>query len=151
MDFSSVDDFLRQAQAAKQHSRDAIDDNLEPILEDPSMVGIPPDLVAPFEELFETFGDEALRQISLFCIGKWHALHNSILQQHIEQNNTNEGLATMSDLSRICTILQLIEQTGSFSGDEQWKKMLKSTISKAILKDMEERDISPELFFGGEQ
>jgi type II restriction enzyme len=44
MDFSSVGDFLRQAATAKQDKRQAIDDHLEPFMEDPATVGIPPGL-----------------------------------------------------------------------------------------------------------
>jgi hypothetical protein len=72
MDFSSVGDFLRQAATAKQDKRQAIDDQLMPLMEDPATVGIPPNLAAAIETLLEAYGDETYRQIALFCLGKWH-------------------------------------------------------------------------------
>jgi hypothetical protein len=57
----------------------------------------------------------------------------------------------MNDLSRINTILQLLEQIGSFGGDEEWRKMLKTTVTKAAIKTMEENNISPDVFFGEEK
>ena len=75
MDFSSVGDFLRQAATAKQDKRQAIDDHLEPFMEDPATVGIPPELATAIETLLEAHGDETYRQIALFCLGKWHQIH----------------------------------------------------------------------------
>jgi len=151
MDFSSVGDFLRQAATAKQDKRQAIDDQLEPFMEDPSTVGIPPDLAAAIETLLEAHGDETYRQIALFCIGKWHQAHCEILQQHIENDGTSEMLMVMSDLSKLSTVLMLSDQVGSFGGDDNWRKMLRTIVGQSVLETIEEKGISFDSLFGQAQ
>lgn len=148
MDFSSVGDFLRQAATAKQNKRQAIDDHLEPFMEDPATVGIPPDLAATIEALLETYGDETYRQIALFCLGKWHHAHCEVLQQHIENDGTSEMLMVMSDLSKLSTVLMLSEQVGSFGGDDDWRKMLRAIVGQSVLETIEEKGISFDSLFG---
>lgn len=149
MDFSSVGDFLRKAASAKQDRRKVIEENLAPFLEDPALTGIPPSLATTFEDLLEEYGDEAYRQIAIFCIGKWHTIHTEILQEHIDNNGVSEALLTMSDLSRLCSALQLLEQVGSFSGDEEWRTMLKRIVGQAVLENIEETGRDPQSFFRG--
>ena len=147
MDFSSVGDFLRQAATAKQDKRRVIDDHLEPFMEDPATVGIPPDLATAIETLLETYGDETYRQIALFCLGKWHQAHCEILQQHIENDGTSEMLMTMGDISKLSTVLMLLEQVGSFGGDDEWRKMLRTIVGQSVLETMEEKGISFDSIF----
>lgn len=151
MDFSSVGDFLRKAATAKQDKRKAIDEGLVPFLEDPATIGVPPSLANALEELLEQYGDEAYRQTALFCIGKWHSAHTEILQEHVDNDGMSEALLTMSDLSKLSTILLLLEQVGSFGGDEQWRKMLRKVVGQSVLEHLEEEGISPDAFFAGEQ
>jgi hypothetical protein len=151
MDFSSVGDFLRKAAIAKQDSRKVIDEGLAPFLEDPATIGVPPDLSEKLEELMEEYGDEALRQVALFCTGKWHRVHTEILQEHIDNEGTSEALLTMSDLSKLSTILMLLEQVGSFGGDDQWRKMLRQIVGQSLLEHLEEEGIPPSSFFSKEQ
>ena len=148
MDFSSVADFLRQAATAKQDKRQAIDDQLIPFMEDPATVGIPPDLATAIETLLETYGDETYRQIALFCLGKWHQTHCGILQQHIENDGTSEMLMVMSDISKLSTVLMVLEQVGSFGGDDDWRKMLRTIVGQSVLETIEEKGISFDSLFG---
>ena len=147
MDFSSVGDFLRQAASAKQDKRQAIDDRLEPFMEDPSTVGIPPELATAIETLLEAHGDETYRQIALFCLGKWHQTHCEVLQQHIENDGTSEMLMVMSDISKLSTVLMIMEQVGSFGGDDDWRKMLRAIIGQSVLETIEEKGISFDSIF----
>ena len=147
MDFSSVGDFLRQAATAKQDKRQVIDDHLEPFMEDPATVGIPPDLATAIETLLETYGDETYRQIALFCLGKWHQAHCEILQQHIENDGTSEMLMTMGDISKLSTVLMILEQVGSFGGDDEWRKMLRTIVGQSVLETLEEKGISFDSIF----
>ena len=151
MDFSSVGDFLRQAATAKQDKRQAIDDHLEPFMEDPATVGIPPGLAAAIETLLETYGDETYRQSALFCLGKWHKIHCEVLQQHIENDGTSGMLMVMSDLSKLSTVLMLSDQVGSFGGDDSWRKMLRTIVGQSVLETMEEKGVSLDSLFGQEQ
>lgn len=147
MDFSSVGDFLRKAATAKQDRRKVIDEGLSPFLEDPSTIGVTPALSETLEELTEQYGDEALRQVALFCIGRWHRLHTDILSQHLKNDGTSEALLTMNDLSKLSTILQLLEQVGSFGGDDAWRKMLRQIVGQSLLEHIEENGIDPTTFF----
>ena len=151
MDFSSVGDFLRQAATAKQDKRQAIDDHLVPFMEDPGTVGVPPELGASIETLLEAYGDETYRQIALFCLGKWHQTHCSVLQQHIENDGTSEMLSemlmVMSDISKLSTVLMIMEQVGSFGGDDDWRKMLRTIVGQSVLETIEEKGISFDSIF----
>jgi hypothetical protein len=117
-------------------------------MEDPATVGIPPDFAAAIETLLEAYGDEAYRQIALFCLGKWHHAHCEVLQQHIENDGTSEMLMVMSDLSKLSTVLMLTEQVGSFGGDDSWRKMLRTIVGQSVLETIEEKGISFDSLFG---
>ena len=151
MDFSSVGDFLRQAASAKQDKRNVIDEGLAPFLEDPATIGVPPSLSEALEALLEEFGDEAYRQAALFCTGRWHRIHTEVLQEHIDNDGMSEALLTMSDLSKLSTVLLLLEQVGSFGGDDQWRKMLRKIVGQSLLEHLEEEGTDPESFFSREQ
>lgn len=150
MEFSSVDDFLRKTASAKRDKRSVIDDELAPFIEDPATIGVPPTLVDALEKLLHLYGDETFRQVALFCVGKWHRTHCEILQQHITNAGMSEALLTMGDISKLSTTLQLLEQVGSFGGDDSWRKMLREMVGQAVLENIEERGISPETFFSQE-
>lgn len=146
MDFSSVDDFLRQAKSAKDQTIASIDDNLTPYFDDAGLVGVPPVLANSIADLMNEYGDESYKQIILFCMNQWHNYHAHILRKQINNDCIQEGLAIMDDLSRLTIVLQLVQQTGSFSGDEQWLRMIKTTVTHAMLKKLEENNISLEDF-----
>lgn len=147
MDFSSVGDFLRKAATAKEDKRAAIDERLSPLLEDPSTIGIPPEVSDMLESLTERYGDETYRQVALFCLGKWHNIHTDHLQQHVLNGGVNESLITMSDVSKLSTIIMLLDQVASFGGDEQWRTMIKELVGQKLLEHLEEQDIDPDSFF----
>lgn len=146
MDFSSVDDFLRQAKSVKEETIASIGENLTPYFDDAGLVGIPPVLADSIATLVNQHGDETYRQIILFCMNQWHNYHAHILRKQINNDCIQEGLAIMDDLSRLTTVLQLLQQTGSFSGDEQWLKMIKATVTSAMLEKLEESNLSLEEF-----
>jgi hypothetical protein len=149
MDFSSVGDFLRKAASAKQDRRKTIDENLAPFLEDPATIGIPPSLSESIEALLEQHGDETYRQVAIFCIGKWHSVHTDILQEHVDNDGMSEALLTMNDLSKLSSVLQMLEQVGSFGGDDSWRKMLRKIVGQSVLETLEEHGSDPESFFYG--
>ena len=63
--FDSVDQFLRQAVAAKDGKRQAIASSISPGLQDHGTVGIPPKLAATIEAMLQKHGDETYRQIAV--------------------------------------------------------------------------------------
>ena len=147
MDFSSVNDFLKKASSAKKQERQLIDDELDPFLSDPTTVDITPELFNAIDKLKEEYGDEALRQVGMFCLGKWVELHESMLHQHIQAATIDAALMTMNDISRLTLIIQTIESIGSFSGDEEWRKMLKNIVSQSLLERLEEDGLDAASFF----
>ena len=146
MDFSSVDDFLRQAKSVKEETIASIDENLTPYFDDAGLVGVPPIFANSIAALVNQYGDETYRQIILFCMNQWHNYHAHILRKQINNDCIQEGLAIMDDLSRLTTVSQLLQQTGSFSGDEEWLKMIKATVTSAMLEKLEESNLSLEEF-----
>lgn len=160
MDFSSVDDFLRKAASAKDEKRIAIDDSLAPLMDDPSIVGVPVELLDAIEHLLSAYGDEAFRQIALFCLGRWLSVHADRVNDQTKTESWPEALHTMSDIGRLSSAMQTIEQIASFTGDEQWRKMLRSIIGQSVIEKLEESNSKVEdfmseaedymdLFFGG--
>lgn len=142
MDFSSVDDFLQRATAAKQGERRTIADNLEPWLEDDSVYALPPQSAALLEEAIAKYGDEALKQFVIVCLGKWCQIHEGFLKEHTSMNKIDQALLTCADLTKIAQALQMISSIGSFSGDEHYRKAMKEQIGQAVLEQIEETGMS---------
>lgn len=153
LDFSSVNDFLRKASSAKNNERQAIEEGLSPLIEDPALIGVPPEMADCIEHFVGDHGDEALRQIGLFCIGKWMKLHAVMVDEHGNNEDWPEALHVMNDASKLSTAMQIIEQVGSFGGDDSWRKMLRGFVSQSILEKLEEDGNHSSLlsFFFGEQ
>ena len=147
MDFSSVNDFLKKASSAKSQERQLIDDELDPFLSDPATVGITPDLSSAIDELKGKYGDEAFKQIGIFCLGKWLELHEEVLHRHIQTETIDAALMTMNDISRLTLIIQMLESIGSFGGDEDWRKMLKDIVGQSLLEKLEEDGLDAASFF----
>jgi uncharacterized protein YjeT (DUF2065 family) len=147
MDFSSVNDFLKKATSAKSQDRQLIDDELDPFLSDPATIGITPELSEDIDGLKTKYGDEALRQIGIFCLGKWLEVHEEILQQHIQTETMDAALLTMNDISKLTLAIQTLEGIGSFGGDEDWKRMLKDIVGQTLLERLEEDGVDPVSFF----
>lgn len=147
MDFSSVNDFLKKARSGKNEERQIIDDELDPLLSDPATIGIPPELSESIDLLKERYGDEAYKQIGMFCIGKWLQIHEGILNQHVKTEKMDAALLTMNDIALIALTIQTLERIGSFGGDEDWRKMLKGVVGQSILELLEEDGLDAQSFF----
>ena len=144
MDFSSVNEFLKAARSAKKDQEAIISEKIEPFMDDPSTIGITPELSESLDDLVEKYGDEALRATAMFSIGKWMEVHNDILQQHCMNDDMQAALWVMNDISKLSLVLQTMEDISSFGGDDDWRKMLKKVVSQAVLENCEERGIKPE-------
>lgn len=146
--FQSVEDFLRKAMGAKSGDRQIIEEEIGMQLDDPDLVGVPENLRASIEAGLEEYGDEALRQIALFCLEKWMGIHEEILEQHIALDSTEPAALTAADLATITSAVRLLASVGSFGGDEEWRTMLKEYTVQAVLEQCEEDNIDITSFFG---
>jgi len=138
--FSSVEDFLRKTKEAKAKQRPAIEEHVRDYLDDPYMVGVSPDLADTITDLVETHGDEALRQIALFCLGKWFEVHTGVVQQYVENEDVPKALASIMDATRISDSIALLESVGSFSGDDDWRQMLHESLVSAVNDAMNQQE-----------
>jgi len=138
--FSTVDDFLRKAEAAKTPKREAIADGLHDHLMDPGTVAVPPALHDVIESYVHRYGDEAYRQIGLYALGKWFAMHTKLVEEFLANDQIHEACACIMDASRISSAMHLLTDLGSFGGDDDWREMVEETMSQAILEDMEEME-----------
>lgn len=145
--FDSVDGFLRQAHKAKQSQRDAIDKGLEPLLDDPATFAILPDLADLIDRDLEAYGDEVLKQTAAVALGKWVHCHQEWLQQHIEHEAAPEAAMTAADMAKLVQAVRLIEEVGSFGGDEDYRKAAKKAINQAVLEKLEAEGRSVEEAF----
>lgn len=136
-DFSSVNDFLRQAVAAKEGKRQAISDSIAPSIQDHGLVGIPPKLASSLESMLERYGDEAYRQVALFCLGKWFELHHGMFEELIGEE-PGMACSCLMDATRIADALHLLSEINSIGGDGGWRNMLSQTLSQHILEELEE-------------
>ena len=138
-DFSSVDDFLRQATAAKDGKRQAIGASISPGLQDQGLVGIPPELASTIEDMLQSYGDETYRQIALFCLGKWFELHIGMFEELIGEE-PSMACSCLMDATRIADSLHLLSEINSIGGDKGWRTMLEQTLSQHILEELEEEN-----------
>lgn len=146
-DLNSVEEFLRKTDAARQSKRDAVEDGLRAYIEDPSTIGVTPELGETIQGLVESYGDEVFRQLAIFCIGKWLDVHAEIAKDHCKTDSIPELIATTSDATRLGVVMQTLEQVSSFSGDQHWRKMLCSHVAETIIDDFEERGLDPMTVF----
>ena len=135
--FSTVEDFLKQAVAAKDGKREAIGQAISPGLQDHGTVGIPPKLAATIEAMLKKYGDESYRQIALFCLGKWFELHIGMFEELIGEE-PSMACSCLMDATRIADSLHLLGEINSIGGDGGWKPMLEQTLSQHILEELEE-------------
>lgn len=135
--FDSVDQFLRQAVAAKDGKRHAIGASLSPHLQDHGIVGIPPKLAGTIEAMLQKHGDEVYRQIALFCLGKWFETHIGMFEELIGEE-PSMGCSCLMDATRIADALHLLSEINSIGGDGGWRIMLEETLSQHILEELEE-------------
>ena len=146
MEFSSVNDFLNQAASVKRNERSAIADGLSPFIDSPSTIGVPPTLLETIETMEEKYGDEALKQVGLFCLMRWLEIHAGTLEEHQNNESWPEALHTMADLSNLSTSIRTIEQIGSFGGDDDWRQMLREIVTQAVMEQMEESGCIKNMF-----
>ena len=135
--FSTVEDFLKQAVAAKDGKREAIGQAISPGLQYHGTVGIPPKLAATIEAMLKKYGDESYRQIALFCLGKWFELHIGMFEELIGEE-PSMACSCLMDATRIADSLHLLGEINSIGGDGGWKPMLEQTLSQHILEELEE-------------
>lgn len=136
-DFFSVDDFLRQAVAAKDGKRQAINASIAPHIQEHGTVGIPPKLASTLEAMLQRHGDETYRQVALFCLGKWFELHNGMFEELIGEE-PSMACSCLMDATRIADALHLLSEINSIGGDQGWRAMLSETLSQHILEELEE-------------
>lgn len=137
-DFSTVGDFLRAAQSAKQDRLQAVSEGIAPHLNEHGTVGVPPRLAQTIDGLLEDYGDEAYRQIALFSLGKWFELHVGMSEEHFANDDVAFGASAIMDATRISDALHLLAEIKSFGGSKSWKEMLNNTLSQFILENIEE-------------
>ena len=144
--FTSVDAFLKAAQASKASQLSGIEDKLSPVIDDPYAFSVPPELLDTIEAMVEEHGDEALKAIAMFCLGSWHQHHMGMLQQHCLHGNNESALWTMGDSAKLGLLMEGIADLGSFSGDESWKAMLKKSVARTVANHYEEHNLPLDSF-----
>ena len=133
---------------AKSGDRQIIEEEIGMQLDDPAVVGVPDNIRDSIDSSLEEYGDEALRQIALFCLGRWMGIHEEMLEQHVQLDLTHPAVLTSSDLATITNASKLLASVGSFGGDEEWRAMLKEHTIQAVLEQCEEGNIDISTFFG---
>jgi hypothetical protein len=53
----------------------------------------------------------------------------------------------MADASKLGAALRMVEEIGSFSGTEQWTKMLREVVGQAVMENCEDQGIDIFSFF----
>lgn len=149
--FKSVNDFLSSARAAKKDTASQIEGQIAPIVDDHDAICITPDIFSCIDNYRQQYGDEALRAIGLFCIGKWITLHQDIIQGHVKNNAIAESLQVAGDLAKLLTALDIIKDVASFGGDIEWRAMIKEEMGKVVMEACEEKGLSVDQFFKNHQ
>lgn len=139
----SVDGFLEAVREAKASKRQAVDTSLSDQLSDPDCIGVPADFSRSVDTLIERYGDEALRSIALWAIGRWTQIHQRILEQRMITGDLQATAFTSGDLTRLASALRLVSEVGSFGGDDDWRAMLRKDLGQAVLERMEELGYDP--------
>lgn len=111
--------------------------------DDPHLISVPPKFGKTLQHLTENFGDEALRQIALFALGKWFSIHTSVVEDLVTQGETHAALSTTMDATRISQCISILECVGSFSGSDDWREMVRVFAVEAVA-DAYEGDASEE-------
>ena len=145
--FDSVGNFLRQAKEAKASKRAAIDEGLSPLLTDPSTFAIAPDAADLLEESLERYGDEALKATAIVALGKWVELHGTWLEQHMLNGSMQEAVLTACDMAKLTQAIRLMEDVGSFGGDDDYRAAVREQINQAVLERLEETGEEPSDIF----
>ncbi len=137
--FSSVEDFLRKTRDAKTKQRPEIDERVRDYLEDPHLVGVAPVIADMLDDMLHKYGDESIRQIALFCLGKWFSIHAGVIEDLVKNEQVPAAMSSSMDAARISDAIALLESVGSFGGDDDWKKMLHETLVSAVNDAMNQK------------
>ncbi len=137
--FSSVEDFLRKTRDAKTKQRPEIDERVRDYLEDPHLVGVAPVIADMLDDMLHKYGDESIRQIALFCLGKWFSIHAGVIEDLVKNEQVPAAMSSSMDAARISDAIALHESVGSFGGDDDWKKMLHETLVSAVNDAMNQK------------
>ena len=113
---------------------------VQDFVNDPSMVGVPVEMADAIGQLMEKYGDEPLRQIALFALGKWYGVHVGVVQEMVVTEDFSASIAASMDAARINTAIQTLETVGSFGGDDDWRNMLSETIVSEVDEHRARRD-----------
>lgn len=148
---NSVNDFLRKVQGAKAKQREAVETGLEPLLSDPATFVVSPEIARLIDDSCERYGDEAYKQIAMVALGKWLEVHNGCIQEHMISEDHTAAMLSMSDAAKITTALRILEDIGSFGGDDDYRAAMRQEINQAVLEGLEEVGRNPEDFFHGEE
>lgn len=137
--FESVDAFLKAVRSSKGDRRQAIEEELKPMLQGSSTYAVPPSLAKQIHQLTEQYGDEAWKQTAMFCICYWASFHRDTIQ-----NTTDRDAAiwAMADLTTLRHCIEMIDSVTSFNGQKEWKQMLQEEVGQAVLEACEEQDIT---------
>ena len=138
--FSSVDEFLRKTKEAKTKQRPEVEERISEYLDDPHTIGVAPEMANSLEVLLEKYGDEAYRQVALFCLGKWFAIHTGVVEDLVKNEHIPAAMSSLMDATRISDAIALLEAIGSFGGDDSWKQMLQATLVIAVNDAMNQRE-----------
>lgn len=117
-----------------------MEERISEYLDDPHMVGVSPEMADAIDTLLEKYGDEALRQVGLFCLGKWFAVHTGVVEDLVKMERIPAAMSSIMDATRISDAIALLESVGSFGGDDDWKKMLQETLVNAVNDAMNQRN-----------
>lgn len=137
--FDTVDDFLRKTREAKRKQRPDLESLVEETFEDPHVVAITPDLGDQILHLTEVYGDEALRQIALFALGKWFTYHNAMVEELVGSDKIQAALSTTADATRIGQCITALENIGSFGGSDDWIAMVKELAFGTVCDEFNRR------------
>mgnify|MGYP001202976038 CR=1 FL=1 len=137
--FDSVNEFLRKARQAKNAQRPEVEECLAETFEDPHVIAVPPELGEMIEDLTESYGDEALRQIALFCMGKWFGIHTAYIEDLVNTESMHEVVSTTMDAAKISQCVTMLELVSSFSGVENWREMVKELAVGAVNDALNQR------------
>lgn len=143
--FNSVDDFLRKIREAKNKQRPDIEQFIDEEFSDPYLVGIPPELSDQINEWMFTYGDEPLKQVALYCLSQWYQMHAGAIAELMNNDNHHAALSSTLDMAKVAQSISLLENTGSFGGCEDWKKMLKYHAVGEMNDELNKRDFPDEI------
>ena len=142
--FNSVDDFLRKTREAKNKQRPDVEQFIDEEFDDPYLVGVPPHLSDKIQQWIEDYGDEPLKEIALFCLSQWYQIHAAAIAQLMGEEKEQAALSSTLDMGKVAQAIALLENVGSFCGNDEWKEMLKELAVGELNDEFNKRDFPDE-------